>query len=122
MIAVHENFAYLNWGITNEKLNIGTLSQNIIGTNRAFKSQTRNDVKNAKLVFALKAVSFDKFNAQQIPLFQLEKKIAFQKEGKDYSEWKRIRTFRLSASKRVDFVVISVKSLVRHYLNVGRYL
>ena len=109
-------FADLHWKITNKNLNEDLFETNIISST-PMKQQKRNHVKNAKLVFALKKISFVEFGHHS-PIFQLQKRIITKSE-KRIPEWEQIRTFKLPKPGKIRFVVIGVKSLVRNYLRVS---
>ena len=73
-----------------------------------FNTQKRGNLKNAKFVLALKE-SFSVQFGHYLPIYQLQQKIKLKK-GDTLSKWKNIRTFKLSGSRKVHFVVVGVKS------------
>ena len=112
---VYRKTAELHWQFTSKIGNLRVSKVDGLGQYDS-KKQKRRTVKNAKLVFAIKDVNFARFN-QDLPIIQLQKKITYQNSLK-MQHWKNIRTIKLSSSRPFHFVVVGVKSLVRHYLKV----
>ena len=115
LFIVYRETAELHWRFTSKIGNLRVSKVDGLGQYDS-KKQKRRTVKNAKLVFAIKDVNFARFN-QDLPIIQLQKKITYQNSLK-MQHWKNIRTIKLSSSRPFHFIVVGVKSLVRHYLKV----
>ena len=115
LLLVFSTHADLLWQISNKNLNEDLFDRKFLSST-PLKHQKRNTVKNAKLVFSLRQVSF-KDIGQHLSLFRLQHKIATKNRTEDL-KWKLIRTFKLPKQGKVQYVVIGVKSLVRKYLMV----
>jgi len=112
---VNPNYVDLYWKITNKTSNNETSPQNgsIMQLTNNIK---RSDLKNARLVLTLKKLTPHQ-HRNHLHRFRLQYRINYDKKGM-FSNWRDIRSLKITGSNKERFVVIAISSVVRRYLKV----
>ena len=115
--SVNPNYVDLYWRITNKTSNNENSQQNSSIT-QLTNNIKRSDLKNARLVLTLKKLTPHQ-HRNHLHRFRLQYGIDYEKKGM-ISNWRDIRSFKITGSNKERFVVIGISSVVRRYLKVIR--
>ena len=114
---MNPNYVDLYWRITNKTSNNKSSPQNSSIT-QLTNNIKRSDLKNARLVLTLKKLTAHQ-HRNHLHRFRLQYRIDYDKEGM-LSNWRDIRSFKITGSNKERFVVIGISSVVRRYLKVTK--
>ena len=78
----------------------------------------RSDLKNARLVLTLKKLTPHQ-HRNHLHRFRVQYRIDYDNKRMS-SNWRDIRSFRITGSNKERFVVIGISSVVRRYLKVTK--
>ena len=115
--SVNPNYVDLYWRITN-KTSSNENSQQNSSITQLTNNIKRSDLKNARLVLTLKKLTPHQ-HRNHLHRFRLQYGIDYEKKGM-ISNWRDIRSFKITGSNKERFVVIGISSVVRRYLKVIR--